>query len=784
RRRRAALTCLECRRRKVKCDRQSPCGQCVTTQVSCIFRSLGNDVPATKSRILGARTHHTSPSTFPAPSPKQRASPNRTANDISLTLPPTTPATTSHRTPPTFESPLEDGVSSIWPRLPLASDEAAVEQLRDPREHGSAHEQVLLNKTRMPTWGHILGTAAQFRQVILCFFAATGDRTNPAYQREDNGTKALVDEMGVLLAECKRIARRIKQCRPSRTLSGFQFDLTMPSRDVSDVLANLYFAHFESTHRILLIPSFWAEYEMAWSQPQRTDYRRDLKILLVLALGLSVAGSSTTSGPLDIQHKELRGRAEKWIYAAQFWLAGPLEKDRLNISGIQIHCLTLLSRQIFSVGGDLVWMSGGALLHTAMQIGLHRDPVHLSQTHPSKAMSTPAAEVRRRLWATVLELAVQMALDASMPARISVDEFDTLPPANIDDEELMSTTAALSSSTKSRGRPERYFTDTSIQLLLLVSIPLRLRVLQRLNSLSSESSYVEVLAMGREVTDAHSRAQGQLVRFITWSEAHRSRQSNLQHPTTFHVKILDLLIRRFLIHLHCSYAAKAHANPTFHFSLRTVLDVAVDIMDPGEYAAVGDHGNGGGGNAAYSYLLATAGGMFREAVRSGLCVVCAELLASVQAAVRDGGGGVTMNRSMQRHVVLLKSAATKALEMSLDRIRLAGETNIKGYMFIRLVLAQIAALENGATSTTASSPETQPGATLDDETLEYRLAREGRDSLVLCRDLVIAWAVGMTDNDGDTPTVDISTSTSEPAIGSTLGLDRDEWSFMDSSSYS
>jgi hypothetical protein len=88
---------------------------------------------------------------------------------------------------------------------------------------------------------------------------------------------------------------------------------------------------------------------------------------------------------------EFRNMVHQWVYAAQTWLSGPLEKDRLNLTGLQVYCLTILARQVFSVGGDLIWISMGSLIHMAIQIGLHRDPKHLPP------MSILQAEIRRRL---------------------------------------------------------------------------------------------------------------------------------------------------------------------------------------------------------------------------------------------------------------------------------------------------------------------------------------------------------------------------------------------------
>jgi hypothetical protein len=186
---------------------------------------------------------------------------------------------------------------------------------------------------------------------------------------------------------------------------------------------------------------------------------------------------------------EFRHTISQWIYAAQVWLSGPMEKDRLNMSGIQIHCLTILARQIFSIGGDLIWMSVGSLVHRAMQIGLHRDPQHLPP------MSLLQAELRRRLWATILEMVIQSSADAAMPPRISFEEFDTEPPSNINDDEFDESTKIP------RSHPDDVYTTTSMQLILLKSTPIRFRVLHLLNGLRSELPYLDVVALTSEIID-------------------------------------------------------------------------------------------------------------------------------------------------------------------------------------------------------------------------------------------------------------------------------------------
>ena len=108
-------------------------------------------------------------------------------------------------------------------------------------------------------------------------------------------------------------------------------------------------------------------------------------------------------------HGTLRDLARTWILHAQTWLGVAYDKGQLGLVSVQVHCLLLLARQVNGLGGDLTWVSAGALTRTAMSMGLHRDPNVFPNVTPF------FAEMRRRLWLTVLELDVQASLDSGTP---------------------------------------------------------------------------------------------------------------------------------------------------------------------------------------------------------------------------------------------------------------------------------------------------------------------------------------------------------------------------------
>lgn len=429
----------------------------------------------------------------------------------------------------------------------------------------------------------------------------------------------------------------------------------------------LYFQTFESTHRILHVPTFWTEYQRFWIHPKGAPTNLSLKIHLVMAIASSLQDPGTTS--IDLRHL-----VHQWVYVAQTWLSGPLEKDRLDVTGLQIHCLTMLARQVLSIGGDLMWMSMGSLVHRAMQMGLHRDPKHLPR------MSVLQAEIRRRLWATILEMVVQSSLDSGMPPRIALDEFDTEEPSNINDNEVDESAVAL------RSHPKGVYTTSSIQLLLLKSLPTRLRVVQLLNGLRSELSYLDVLTLSSEVVDA-CRLCSDFVK--------EHRESGL---TPFQRNLLDYLIRRFLFPLHLPFASEARINPLFYYSRKIGLDTAMAVVSPEP-------------DEAFSNLMAVGGSLFKEGIRNASTTVSLELLGQTESQRLDGS-----LRYNSHYRELLKKAMNDITALSLERVR-RGETNVKGHMFLRMIMAQVEATEAGVSC-------------------EAKIAQSARDSLELCHDLI------------------------------------------------
>ena len=464
---------------------------------------------------------------------------------------------------------------------------------------------------------------------------------------EHNG---MLSEVHGLLQRCKDLARKTKARRPGDGQFPDNLKDSFPSRDVADSLKDAYFRNFESAYRILHVPSFQSDYEKYWNNPAKTEDGLVITISLVMAIGACF--------DINSDHGEqLRSNALSWIYAAQSWLLGPIQKSRLSIVSLQVHCLLLLARQTNFVGPDLVWISAGSLLRTAIHLGLHRDPTKYSKTSPFHT------EIRRRLWATILEMTIQTSLDCGMPSLISFEDFDTLAPSNIAEAELLETTTEFPLI-----RSEVSFTQTSLQIGLLKSLPVRLEVARLINHFRSNPSYEDILRLSSEVLEGVRESAVRMRAYLS--------SSDITKPSIFHQNLIEHLIRRFLLALHRPFAIKARKDPRYYFSRKVCLEQALVIASPQS-------------DDDFSRLMAIGGGIFREILTHGALTLGLELITQLQEDDRN----MVLQRNRPRREPIYE-AIRGIIDLTRERLRL-GETNVKGLLVLSMAIGQSESMEAG-----------------------------------------------------------------------------------------
>lgn len=242
-----------------------------------------------------------------------------------------------------------------------------------------------------------------------------------------------------------------------------------------------------------------------------------------------------------------------------------------------------------------------------MKLGLHQEPrVHSPQ------ISFTEAEVRKRLWVTLLEISLQASLDSGLPAIVFPESFDTEVPSNVNDADL-STPQPFSLSVPSR--PRTTFTHSTVQILLAETQRTRLEVLQLVNSPGTNLTYHEALKLAAKLSRA-CNANLRLMQSLSLSSPSEGIK-----PTEFQIKILDTWTRRFLLALLSPYADQAQTNHAFYYARKARMEASALLLSyplsPKMTISPDDH---------YTQLRISGEGIFRNVLRQATCAVCRDLI--------------------------------------------------------------------------------------------------------------------------------------------------------------
>lgn len=479
------------------------------------------------------------------------------------------------------------------------------------------------------------------------------------------------------LQRCKHLARVVKAqrtpawpCPPTSEL---------PPKAIADELLDCYLQTSESIYRVLHVPSFRRDYESIWGTESEVDKPFLVLLKLVLAIGAATYDENFT----------LRPSATRWVYEAVTWLSDPALKHRLGLQYLQIHTLLLIAREVVAVGEDLVWISAGSLLRAAMLMGLHRDPVHLP------ARSSFANEMHRRLWSTILEVTLQTSLNSGGPPLISLEDFDTQLPGNFEDEQLTGEAAVP--------KPENEFTQSSVAIALSRTFPARLAVTRFLNNFGSSGAYEETLRLDSDFRAAYRRLRSTFQGF---------NANNGASPSSFDIGLVDTILHRYLSALHLPFFSSSLHDTAHAYSRKVTVDASLKLWYAA-YAptAIGStpcsHATAPSKRSRLERLIACGHGFLRVAAVQAMLVIGVELRELIQED--DGLGPMPLRRDL---VAVMEDSKAWSL-WSL----VAGETNVKGYLFSCLLVGQINGLLKGLGRTEISALLAKVAEEAEDECL-------------------------------------------------------------------
>ncbi|KAI9699963.1 MAG: hypothetical protein M1836_002497 [Candelina mexicana] len=569
---RPVLSCIECRRKKLKCDRSLPCGQCRKAgfAAQCTYNKYEGSLSQNRAQQAdGSESEGGERARKTARTSVIEGSNTRTHSIEHYKLHPLSAVPASdkfgvvedlqfrvaqlerglsdlRRRRPTLDAPDEDDgphVLGVTRYSPSQGGFFCIKELRS-QYHGPSHKVALLQEfEEAQRFIQKCSTDLSLRSMMKEFHTlhkATTRRRATAETSSFAGTRSALSRLATLL----------------------------PSRKVSDRLVEIYFKNFETNFRILHAPTFMRDYETFIENRDSTSALVNRFLPQLIAV-LGVATSLDESEGLDNRVSEALLSATSSCGLVQDWLNGLDWKNRIQISTLRTQTLLLVVHQTRSTRNDDLWNATGMLVRSAMTMGLHREPTE------AQSISIFDAEQRRRLWMTIVELDLQASLTSGMPATIGENDFTCSSPANIDDSELFEDMTQRSSS-----RPLDVWTDSLFQVTLAESLPLRLRAVRLVTNITTNTGQNEILALGRQI----EQCLRDLPKVLRCNYA--SRDECQKPGLLFGRVMLDTYIRRVLLCLYRPLLLQAAKEGTFLETRKTCIQSSLiilsqqDVFDP------------------------------------------------------------------------------------------------------------------------------------------------------------------------------------------------------------
>ncbi|KAK3175453.1 hypothetical protein K4F52_010252 [Lecanicillium sp. MT-2017a] len=561
-RQRVRLSCLECRRRKLSCDRGFPCERCIKsgTPDRCSYESRSGEVVNASAGVppqfaqLDSRRFGLSDavSGFGARDPEIMRQDHDRIRRLELEI---AQLKTQMSRP---------GAASFDGSTIAATSSPATQKDETPQDQADG------TANRPEIQECIDATNASDEKVELRFFRGKGFRTR--YFGPHNASMAFVELTGlcpfmretadewlrpVILHDRKDRKRRQEDRERMFEQRDHELEMLLPSKEETDALVEVYLTQFEQIHRVVHIPTFRKEYQDYWAPGSTKRYAAFTALILSM---LAVTSCVHTHESLKFvgMMSSARHWAEKWITACDKWHSSQSQKHRRLIH-YQVICLLYLAKRVNTYKKKRFWTGAGALIHDGIAVGLHREPSHMANK-----ITIYNQEMRRRIWTTIQEFDMQASFDHGLPTLLSQLHYDVNAPRNLDDEDFDENTTILPPS-----KAPKEYTYSSFQNLARQSLPLRLELSRLLTGPTSDIDYDQVIRYTNDLTQEIDA----LPSWDTNVDPTKTNKNPLIAYTLLHVQL-----RQYIIPLHQPYLKLRKQNSKYQYSEIIYYNAARDIV--------------------------------------------------------------------------------------------------------------------------------------------------------------------------------------------------------------
>ncbi|KAI9746139.1 MAG: hypothetical protein M1818_000820 [Claussenomyces sp. TS43310] len=526
---RLPLSCLACKKKKIKCDRLLPCNQCK--------KLAENNKPAHCAYAKSPT------SAFPL---REAARIEQRGDSAPLLNSSAVPSQPSQYNTPSDSPPAQNGdvvadlqhrVTTIERLLAVQSNaSASLCSQVSPPDLLSGRAGILISKKgriRYAGPGHKFNILSNFQEIRAWMETSQADPTLKAMRSNFRSYQ-------------KVFARGQKCAIAQKTIQGSSIEsdifLAIESQSEWQSVVDTYWEHFEKIYRILHAPTFYRTLDSFLKCPE--DNRASMfpgfitQLLLVVLIGSSLHGTGSVLSELVTQ----RPSPQCAIDVAEEWLDRQPRKARDEISFLRTSCLFLHAQLIHQARKEKLWTFSASLVRRAMSMGLHQEPSQF------QGLTVFQCEMRRRLWMTIVELDLQISIFSGFPAVVRNGNYNTQIPSNMNDSELLEDMEAL------KPRPPQEFTGASCQIALAQSLPMRMEALESIQNVKTSPQYRQIVKLGKEMEAFRNELPACL-------KASSQPDPNENIERTFNLIMLDFHIQAVILMLYLPHALHSLSMP-------------------------------------------------------------------------------------------------------------------------------------------------------------------------------------------------------------------------------
>ncbi|KAK0708323.1 hypothetical protein B0H67DRAFT_337005 [Lasiosphaeris hirsuta] len=499
RRTRLALSCGECRSKKLSCDRNLPCQRCIRSgrPEKCSFGAGARPQPTPQNPVPAQRQDHTQDHMHHDDSRVQVLQAEIAQLKALLS------SASSRSGPTSVAGGTPDSARTLLPDEASPTTEAT--DLPKPKANGS-----MCPSRRQ----HILFQFFDEMPQLLPFVKETADEC--------------FKPRGVSL-------KKIKHITSASELDAASLESLLPPRDIADSLVSFYLDHFEHLHRLVHVPTFKREYAGFWS-----DRKPSMSALILSMMSIAASASANPSDPAGVA-SAYRSMPAKWIYTCDKWIAQQSTKGH-GLIYYQVSCLIYLAKRMNSIKTKRFWNETGSLIQSAIMGMLHFDPPSTDSPYNR--------EMKRRIWTVLRELELQNSFEYGLPTLLHNLEPSTAAPSNIDDDDFDQSSKSLPPP-----QPASQYTGASYQSLSARSWSLRLEISRRLFS----TGVHKVLSIDHVLRYTHELTQ-LLDSLTSWTTEGTASSKSGKSVSLLASAFLQFQLKTCILAIHRPYLNRGNAR--------------------------------------------------------------------------------------------------------------------------------------------------------------------------------------------------------------------------------